>query len=40
MLSRLFNLLLLVLAALPVDAATLKEVILANELSGQPMAKV
>jgi tetratricopeptide (TPR) repeat protein len=40
MLSRLLIIVFLVLAKLPVDAATLKGVILANELSGPPIAKV
>ena len=40
MLYRLLIIVLLALAELPVDAATLKGVILANELSGQPMKNV
>jgi hypothetical protein len=37
MLYRLLIFVFLVLAAMPVDAATLKGVILANELSGGPI---
>jgi hypothetical protein len=40
MLSRLLILLLLFLAVLPVDVATFKGVILANELSGSPIENV
>jgi hypothetical protein len=40
MLYRLVIIILLVLAELPVDAATLKGVILANELNGPPMENV
>jgi tetratricopeptide (TPR) repeat protein len=40
MLYRLLIIILLVLAELPVDAATLKGVILANELNGPPMENV
>jgi hypothetical protein len=40
MLSCLFTIVLLALAGLPVDAATLKGVIRANEESGEPMPNV
>jgi hypothetical protein len=40
MLSRLSAIFMLLLGALPVNAATLKGVIRANEVGGQPMANV